>query len=397
MDDAPSRVLIRYQQLVDIARDLASIVDLDILLTRIVQVAAEIVLAEQASILLYEPKKNALQFVAATNMGKEKLLTGIVVPAESIAGWVAQNHQPLIIADAHKDERFYKNVEDLTRYQTRSLIAVPLVSRQNLIGVLEVINKLEGTFSIHDQDTLMALATQAAISIENSRLFQQSDLISELVHELRTPMASVSTIAHLMQRPEIPAAQKNEYAQMIIKEVKRLNELATNFLDLARLEARRAAFQISSFNMASLVEECKNMTLPKAAETNLSLQLEISPNLPLIEADEDKIKQVILNLLSNAVKYNRPGGSVILRVYEKRSSIFVEVQDTGLGIPENEIPRLFEKFFRSSKTENKTPGTGLGLLICKRIVENHGGKIEVQSKLNFGTTFTVQLPIKNPN
>lgn len=395
MDDTPSRVLIRYQQLVDIARDLASIVDMDALLLRIVQVAAEISLAEQASILLYDANKNELNFVAATNMAEEKLLSGMVVPADSIAGWVAQNHLPVIISDVHKDERFYKNVEDMTKYQTRSLIAVPLISRQNLIGVLEVINKLDGSFSIHDQDTLMALATQAAIAIENSRLFQQSDLISELVHELRTPMASISTIAHIMQRPEMPPDQKNNYAQMIIKETKRLNELATNFLDLARLEARRAAFRITSFNLANLIEECKNMTMPRASESNISFQLEMAPNLPLVEADQDKIKQVVLNLLSNAVKYNRPGGKVYVRAYEKRDTIFIEFQDTGFGIPENEIPRLFEKFFRGSKTENSIPGTGLGLLISKRIVENHGGKIEVQSKLNIGTTFTVQLPIKN--
>jgi len=172
-DDAPSRILIRYQQLIDVSRDFASIIDLDALLDRIVHASAEVCHAEQASILLFDEQKNELHFQAATNLKEIPGLLGMAVPSGSIAGWVAENRQPVILSDAHKDERFYRETEKITAYQTRSLIAVPLISRQKLIGVLEVLNKIEGEFTIYDQDTLIALASQAAIAIENASLFEQ--------------------------------------------------------------------------------------------------------------------------------------------------------------------------------------------------------------------------------
>jgi signal transduction histidine kinase len=120
--------------------------------------------------------------------------------------------------------------------------------------------------------------------------------------------------------------------------------------------------------------------------------VDVPNDMPLMEADRDKIKQVLLNLLSNAIKYNRPNGSIIITGNFTDTELSVMIQDTGLGIPEESIPHLFEKFFRVREHEGKAAGTGLGLSICKQIIQGHNGRIEVKSKMGVGTAFTVHIP-----
>ena len=364
------------------------------MLRRVIQASAEITKAEAASILLYDDNLQKLYFEATTNIENEEILRGIMVPKESIAGWVAENREAVIVNDVHKDERFFNQVEEKTNFTNRSIIAIPLIAKERLIGVLEVLNKINGDFGIHDLDTLQALGAQAAIAIENARLFQQSDLIAEMVHEIRTPLASISTIGHLLQHPEIPPEQKIKMAETIIQETNRLNDLATKFLNLARLEARRFAFNITTFDLNQIIKECYDILSPKGKENGIEFFLLLDPDIPLLQADRDKIKQVILNLVSNAIKYNKPDGKITIRTRHKQDDLIFSIQDTGYGIPENELHKLFEKFFRSKSTENKAVGTGLGLSISKRIIENLGGKIDVESKVNVGTTFTIYLKLK---
>jgi len=185
-----------------------------------------------------------------------------------------------------------------------------------------------------------------------------------------------------------------EMAQTIIRETNRMNEMATDFLDMARLEARKSAFQITEFSIEELVKECHAVILPRANENRITIEIFPESCLPPISADRNKIKQVILNLFSNAVKYNRTGGKISIRIFKKWENLGVAVEDTGQGIPELELPYLFGKFFRSSRTENTIAGTGLGLYISKRIIENHGGTIEARSQQDVGTTFTVLLPFQ---
>lgn len=223
-------------------------------------------------------------------------------------------------------------------------------------------------------------------------MFQQSDLISEFVHELRTPLASLSTATYLLLKPEMAREQRDQIIQSIHGETLRLNSLASSFLDLARLESGRVQFRKTSFKVTDLLYECKDIMHSKAEEQHVQFRIDAPEGLPACEADHDKIKQVILNLLSNAVKYNRAGGSVILSASAAEPSTCITVQDTGVGIPDEAIPHLFEKFYRVHETEGNTSGTGLGLSICKEIVQGHGGRMEVKSKLGVGTSFSVFLP-----
>ena len=392
MAEIKTRTLDSYLRLIEISRDLASTLDLDTLLSDIVHAAADITAAEAASILLYDDTARQLYFQIATNID-EPTMRGLIVPLDnSIAGWIVTNRQPVRIDDAHKDERFFGDVDQTIDYSTKSLLGIPLITKNKVVGVLEVVNKRRGKFSDADESMLTVLGAQAAVAIENARLFQQSDLISEFVHELRTPLASLSTATYLLLRPEMSREQSDQIVNNIHNETLRLNSLASSFLDLARLESGRVQFRKTRFSVADLIYECRDVMMSKAQETNIQIRVDVPSDMPLMEADRDKIKQILLNLTSNAIKYNRPNGSVIITGSFTDAELTINIQDTGLGIPEESIPHLFEKFYRVREHEGKASGTGLGLSICKQIIQGHNGRIEVKSKMGVGTSFSVHLP-----
>ncbi|MBT3338121.1 MAG: GAF domain-containing sensor histidine kinase [Anaerolineae bacterium] len=383
-----------YRRLIEIARDLASTLDLDALLYRIVKLAAEIAKAEEASILLYDDAARQLHFQVATNMELPNM-RGVDVPLEgSIAGWILTHREPVRIGDVQDDSRYFDGVENATSFTTQSLLGVPLITKDKVVGVLEVLNKKEGHFTDVDEELLLVLGSQAAVAIENTRLFQQSDLISEFVHELRTPLASLSTATYLLLRPEISSTQHEQIVNNIHSETLRLNALASSFLDLSRLESGRVHFHYEIFDIGKLFNECCEVMQTKADEENIQVKIDIPDALPEFEADPSKIKQVVLNLLSNAIKYNRPHGTVTLKARMEKEQMRLDVKDTGYGIPEDAMPHLFKKFFRVHETESKVAGTGLGLSISKQIVQGHKGTIEVKSKSGKGTTFIIRLPLR---
>jgi len=383
-----------YRRLIDIARDLASTLELDILLNRVIRAAVDITGAQAASILLYDDASRQLHFQVATDMD-QPLMRGLVVPLEgSIAGWIVTNRQPVRISNAQKDPRHFGMIEKVTHYTTNSLLGVPLITKEKVIGVLEALNKQSGEFSETDEDLLSVLGAQATVAIENARLFQQSDLIADFVHELRTPLAAITTATYLLLKPEMSHEQREQIVHNIHDETQRLNALASSFLDLARLESGRVQFRSSQFDLRALLEECRGVMQGKADEDGIQINIEIPADFPSLEADRDKLKQLMLNLLSNAIKYNHPNGLVTLSASVEEREVFLAVQDTGIGIPEKALPNLFQKFYRVQDAEGKPTGTGLGLSICKQIVHGHGGYIEVHSQLAEGTTFTIHLPRK---
>ena len=389
-----ARKLEKYQRLVEIARDLASTLDLDILLNRIIDAASDLTGAGAASILLYDDAARQLNFQVATNLDLQTM-RGLVVPLEgSTAGLAVSTRKLVRIDDGREDARIYKKVEQVTRFPTESMLAVPLITKEKVVGVLEVLNKHEGLFTAEDEDLLQVLGAQAAVAIENTRLFQQSDLIAEFVHELRTPLASIGTSTYLLLRPEMSQEQREAMIHGIHSETMRLNTLASSFLDLARLESGRVQFHLAAFELLPLLEECRQIMQAKADEKQIVIQLEVPQGFPPVEADRDKLKQVVLNLISNAVKYNCTGGRVTLSAGREAKDWTLAVQDTGMGIPPKALPHLFEKFYRVNASEGKVPGTGLGLSICKQIVSGHGGSIAVKSKPGKGTTFTIHIPYK---
>jgi signal transduction histidine kinase len=387
------KILDRYRRLVELSRDLASTLELETLLNRIVKAAAEISESEAASILLYEENNKQLFFQASTNLDSP-MMGGLRVPMDSIAGWIVTNKKPLIITDVSQDSRFFGGVAKATNFQSRSILGVPLITKNKTVGVLEALNKFEGTFTDEDQEMLMVLGAQAAVAIENTRLFLQSDLISEMVHELRTPLGSLNSATYLLLRPEITQEQLQKMVGIIQGETRRLSEMTTSFLDLSRLESGRTQFIPEELNLINLLVECANITYSSTVDRKLNFEWEPPKHLPFVYGDKDKLKQVFLNLLSNGVKYNSPKGTLSIKAGTKRGRVAVAISDTGPGIPKESMGSLFKKFYRVPGSEKIAQGTGLGLSIVKKIVEAHGGEIKVKSKVGEGTTFTVYIPYR---
>ena len=199
--------------------------------------------------------------------------------------------------------------------------------------------------------------------------------------------------AQLLRFPQISDDQRRQAIDAIEREARYLNELTTTFLDLAALESGRARFRRERFAFPALVDEVLHLFAAEIEAAGLTVETALPDDLPLIEADRGKIKQVLINLLSNAVKYNRRGGKIRIAAYVENSHLAFTVSDTGHGIAPEHLKRLFEKFYRVPGSEQRATGSGLGLYICKRIVEAHNGSIRVHSKVGEGTTFVVTLPL----
>lgn len=387
----------RYQRLLEISQQLTSTLDLASLLRKIISAAKELTYTEAASILLIDPSTGDLRFEIASNINPQEMDEIIIPKGSGIAGWVAQHGEPRVIDDVTKEPTWSNKVDDTIEFKTRSILAVPLRTHTKVIGVLEGINKIgSGTWDEADINTLTILASQAAIAIENARLFQQSDFISEMVHELRTPLAALKASTVLLLRPDLPENRKQDIITTMHSETERLSRLTSEFLDLARLESGRTRLDVSRFDLRRLIEESIDVVIPQANERGVSIAIDCDDTTT--SADRGKIKQVLLNLLTNAIKYNREHGAI--QVYTRPTTnsegqpyVQVSVQDTGFGIAKEHQKHMFEKFYRVADTAGFTQGTGLGLAIARHIVQAHGGQITLESEQGVGSTFAFTIPL----
>ncbi len=387
----------QLERLLEISTRLGSTLYLDELLSQVMDVATELTNTVAASILLLDERSGQLRFAASTGNLMPETLT---VPLDqSIAGWVLQNGRYLIVDDVQADERFYALVDQRTQFQTETMLAVPLPSADKVIGVLEVINK-RGNLPYTKQDValMQALASQAAVAITNARLFEQFDLLAEVMHELKTPMMAIYSAAELLSRPELPEDKRQTVVQMIKRESGRLSEMARDHLDLARLESRRLRMEQQAVALVPLIEEVVEIARSQAAERNIEIVTMLAADLPpagdqMLWGDADRLKQALLNLVSNGIKYNKEHGRIVIEAACENGRVQLSVSDTGYGIAPQETRHLFDRFYRSPGSEKAAEGSGLGLAIAHKIIEQHRGEITVHSIPQQGTTFMVQLPL----
>ena len=388
-------LLQRYDRLLELTTELVSTLELSTLLQMIVEAAKELTASQAAALLLYNPQRNHLYFEAAT----EPLRTDdtlIAIPMEgSIAGWIYSHRQALLVEDSDGETSYFRDVDLVTSSRAKTILGVPLRTKEKTIGVIEAVNKHEGRFDAADQRVLEALGAQAAIAIENTRLFRQSDLVADMVHELRTPLSSLSAASHLLQRSELEEGQRSQIRQTIFNEVQRLNELTTNYLELSRLESGRVRFEREPVHLEGLVRESMEILRPQGDAEGVSLEIEAGPVLTPVLGDRNQLKRLLLNLINNAIKYNNKGGWVRIAIKGADTCVGLEVSDNGTGIPPEGLKNLFDRFYRVPDHDGRVGGTGLGLAIAKKITLNHGGTISVQSELGQGSTFRVELPVEN--
>jgi signal transduction histidine kinase len=392
-DQLDGKILERYRQLVQMLQELASILNIEQLLEHSVKAAVVLCQADQAMIFMADQSNNQLQFKSGSFPSSSKFRQ-VSAPIDlCLEGWVLTHKEPLIINDfIGYDHRFGK-ITNPGQFSVKSLLCVPLIVKDVSFGVLEVILQRSVDFTPIDQEILSSFAGQIAVFIVNSQLFLQSDLVAELVHELRTPLVSLNMAVHLLQRTDLVDEKRGRIFEMINTEFNRLSEMTTSFLEYARLESGRAKFSPSTFEVQHMLAECVDVMQFQADARGIKIILQTPSDPLMLSGDRDKLKQVILNLLNNAIKYNRLGGKVVINAQRTPTDLSIAINDQGLGIAQEYIPRLFTKFFRAPNQENQTIGTGLGLSICKQIVEAHHGKLEVASQVDTGSTFTVRLPV----
>lgn len=224
----------------------------------------------------------------------------------------------------------------------------------------------------------------------------RKDFVANVSHELKTPITSIKGFAETLLEGDIHNDdEKNHFLEIIYDESKRLQLLIEDLLTLSKLEKDEFQLNLSSVNISLLLEEIVPMIKQRAKQALITLNVNVDDNVTLT-ADKEKLRQVFINLLTNAISYTSEHGMITLDVSELENDIKIIIQDSGIGINKEDLPRIFERFYRVDKARSRnTGGTGLGLAIVKHIVEIHRGRISVESEVDQGTTFYVYFPKKH--
>lgn len=247
-----------------------------------------------------------------------------------------------------------------------------------------------------------ALAGSFNEMVERVSIAQQTqrDFLANVSHDLRTPLTSVQGFAQaIVDGVASDPASAQHAAQIIYDEAARMHRMVESLLDLARIEAGQMDMRQRAVAPSDLLNAIGESCAVRARDKGLTLTLDISPDLPRLAGDGDRLAQVFNNLLDNALKHTPPGGQIMLRAHPAAHGVAVVVQDTGEGIPAADLPLIFERFYQvdKSRRRDRRSGMGLGLAIVRQIVQMHGGSIQVASAVGQGTTFTVWLPLPAPD
>lgn len=222
----------------------------------------------------------------------------------------------------------------------------------------------------------------------------KADFTSSVSHELRTPLTSIKAYtATILRDPDMPEETRQQFLAIIDEESNRLAALIGDLLEVSRIESGTAKIKKGIVDIAAVADRVLSALTPMADEKNIQLKTDICDELPELQADESKIESVFTNLVNNAIKFTPDQGQVSVCVGAQTEELLIRVTDTGMGIPEEALPKIFERFYRVHRPGKQIQGTGLGLAIVNEIVTMHGGRIDVESEVNHGTTFTVFLPL----
>ncbi len=348
--------------------------------------------SEFAAILLLDQITGALHLAAASDPSNSENV--VIFRENSLAGRTIELKQPLILNDTTAIEDSEFTLACSWSEVIKNMLGIPLVSSGKVVGAVEIVNKSDPAgYNEQDIYMLQILAAQTALAIENTRLFQQTDLIADFMHELKTPLMALTAASELLTRENL-AQRQLELVDMMQVETMRLSKMAQDFLELARLESGRVKFAQEPVDLVSLVHDVARSQRPQAAANSIKISTDIPSELPTIIGDFNRLKRALLNLTNNAIKYNLEGGQVVLSLKIVNQEALITISDTGPGIREEDLPHLFDRYYRLPDNEGFTEGTGLGLSIAARILQEHGGRIEVESELGKGSSFHSYLPIQ---
>jgi signal transduction histidine kinase len=332
---------------------------------------------------------------------------------QNLSDGIVASTRPLIVSSVADDPRFSNAID----FGVSSLLCVPLKTADKVIGVLYGVDYISRDFSPHEINLILTFANQAALAIENAMLYTQSQLayeelqeldkvkdefVSIASHEIRTPLALIKGYSSTLLRQELKLAveKQQKFVQGIDDAANRLVSLIDNLLSVSRIESGRFKINPQPVNVREGIKNSVNGFQGQLG--GHELVLELSEDDLKARCNRDQFEQVMTNLISNAIKYSPAGGQITVEAKRvpsesgdsSQDKILIAVCDQGSGIPHEHLGRIFEKFYRvETGLTRKTQGTGLGLYICKSIVNSYGGEIWAESEAGKGTTFFVQLQV----
>lgn len=321
---------------------------------------------------------------------------------ESLFDHIRETRQGVIIENT-ADNEFWKGV---VSDPTRSAVVAPLFGRRDLLGLLFLTHEQENYFTLDHILLLQAIASQAAIAIENVRLYQnvtkeqkqiekiKNEFIATASHDLKNPIMSISGYSTLLTKAGPLNTQQEEFIGRIQNSTKNMLELVQNMLQLTEIDLQKMDSNQTDVDVVAMLKEITAEFEIQAQQKEQKLEFQTSITDAFIHGDVLQLKQVFRNLVGNAIKYTPNGGRINITAQSTHDFIEIQVQDTGYGIPSEDLPHIFDRFYRvRSGKVSEIEGNGLGLAIVKSIVEQHKGEVRVQSKSNEGTIFTIELPL----
>jgi signal transduction histidine kinase/CheY-like chemotaxis protein len=325
----------------------------------------------------------------------------------SIAGRAVLAGQSIQVSDASTPAA---DVDPIRLVGCGAALAVPLMREGSALGAVLLRRSESRPFTEQQIALVETFADQTVIAAENARLFEalqvsnrqlalasqhKSEFLANMSHELRTPLNAIIGFSDVLIRRTFGELNERQdaYLHDVLGSGRYLLSLINDILDLSKIEAGRMDLELGTFSLPDALRNGLTMVRERAGNHGIALTLDVDPALRLIRADERKVKQVVFNLLSNAVKFTPDGGQIVVRAGVSGDDVVVAVRDTGVGIAPDEQDLVFEEFRQARSSSNRRhEGTGLGLALCKRFVELHGGHIWVESEQGLGSTFTFTLP-----
>jgi GAF domain-containing protein len=399
----------------EVGQAVSSTLDLQTVLSTIVGRAVQLSGTDCGIIYEYDESTQEFHLRASYQMEEELVRAYQATPlhlGQGATGRAAETKVPTQIADLHQEQEFAtRGLRPLlSRLGYRSLLAVPLLLDQKIMGALTIYRCQTGGFASEVVNLLQTFATQSALAIQNARLFREiedkskqieaanrhkSEFLANMSHELRTPLNAIIGFSEVLGERMFGELNEKqaEYTEDILSSGRHLLSLINEILDLSKVEAGRMELELAKFDLPLAIENARTFVRERATKHGINLDVTIDERLGEFVGDERKIKQVLLNLLSNAVKFTPEGGRIGINAKQVDGSVEISVNDTGIGIAPEDQARIFEEFRQvGSDYAHKVEGTGLGLTLAKKFVELHGGKIWVDSEVGKGSTFSFTLP-----
>ncbi|MBN1667457.1 MAG: HAMP domain-containing histidine kinase [Anaerolineales bacterium] len=408
MQQAPLPPSARIARLLAISKQLNTATAYGQRLQSVVDAAAELTYSQGSSILLFEEDTRQLYFAAVHSEKPEEMKTLRVPLDHSVAGWIYQQGQPLIIQNAKIDPLVNRSVEKSLGLVTHQLLGVPVRFGETVIGVLEVINRLDGSeYSQDDQNLLEYLAAYAGTLIQiqayaraDERVQreqlelekQKTDFIAIASHELRTPLGLVLGHATFL-REIIPGEEYKSQLDTIIRNAERLKEIIDSLNQVDNFQSGTARLRRAAIDLGILLQGVCTSLRREAEERQVAMHYQLPKEEIKIPCDPAKLSVAIWNVVKNGLVFTDPGGQVEISLEQLPGHAQVVVRDNGIGIPARDLHRIFERFYQvEPHLTRRHGGMGLGLSVSKAVIESHGGQIWVESTVGEGSAFTILLP-----